>query len=55
MHFLSAPPYLSAVLLACLAWPLPAPAQQVTIYRCTDAAGTLTVQNQPCPAGSSRA
>ena len=54
MHFLSAPPYLSAVLLACLAWPLPAPAQQVTIYRCTDAAGTLTVQNQPCPAGSSQ-
>ena len=27
-------------------------AQAVTIYRCTDAGGSLTVQNQPCPAGS---
>src|SRR5690606_40335412 len=26
--------------------------QQVTIYRCTDAAGALTIQNdEPCPAG----
>lgn len=31
-----------------------APAQPVTIYRCTDATGQLTVQNQPCPAGSSQ-
>ena len=30
----------------------PAGAQGVTLYRCTDAAGTLTVQNAPCPAGS---
>ena len=40
-----------------LAWMLPTPAvsaQPVTIYRCTDAAGTLTVQNTPCPAGSSQ-
>lgn len=29
-----------------------AQAQPVTIYRCTDAAGNLSVQNQPCPAGS---
>lgn len=30
-----------------------AQAQQVTIYRCTDAAGALTVQNDvPCPKGS---
>ena len=27
-------------------------AQAVTNYRCTDAGGSLTVQNQPCPAGS---
>ncbi|MDR2872735.1 MAG: DUF4124 domain-containing protein [Xanthomonadaceae bacterium] len=26
--------------------------QQVTFYRCTDAEGVLTIQNQPCPAGS---
>lgn len=25
---------------------------QVTLYRCTDPAGQLTVQNQPCPPGS---
>lgn len=39
-----------------LAWMLPpqVSAQPVTIYRCTDAAGTLTVQNTPCPAGSSQ-
>ena len=35
--------------LACLSTPLLA---QVTIYRCTDAAGDLTVQNNPCPAGT---
>lgn len=44
----------SLCLLGTLAWPLAAPAQPVTIYRCTDAAGNLTVQNQPCPAGSSQ-
>ncbi len=46
------------LLLPCLlSWMLlspPVPAQAVTIYRCTDAAGTLTVQNSPCPAGSSQ-
>ncbi|WP_134952593.1 DUF4124 domain-containing protein, partial [Xanthomonas citri] len=26
-------------------------AQEVAIYRCTDAAGALTVQNMPCPKG----
>ncbi|WP_171891070.1 DUF4124 domain-containing protein [Xanthomonas axonopodis pv. vasculorum] len=26
-------------------------AQEVTIYRCTDPAGALTVQNMPCPKG----
>lgn len=44
------------LLLAC-ALSLCAPAasaQGVTIYRCTDAAGQLTVQNQPCPAGSTQ-
>ncbi|HYG07753.1 MAG TPA: DUF4124 domain-containing protein [Stenotrophomonas sp.] len=35
--------------LACVA--LPVPAQEVVIYRCTDAAGALTVQNQRCPKG----
>jgi hypothetical protein len=27
-------------------------ADEVVIYRCTDAAGALTVQNMPCPKGS---
>lgn len=37
--------------LLCAMAPLSAQ-QQVTIYRCTDAAGALTLQNdQPCPAG----
>ncbi len=45
----------SALLLACaLSVPAPAWAQGVTIYRCTDAAGQLTVQNKPCPAGSTQ-
>mgnify|MGYP003583766302 CR=1 FL=1 len=46
--------FLSFCLLASLLPCLPAAAQTVTIYRCTDAAGTLTVQNKPCPAGSTQ-
>ncbi|UWX03935.1 hypothetical protein H1235_16415 [Pseudoxanthomonas sp. NC8] len=41
---------LSWLLLSCL----PLAAQPVTIYRCTNAAGELTVQNKPCPAGSTQ-
>lgn len=41
-------------LLAGMLSPSPVSAQAVTIYRCTDAAGTLTVQNKPCPDGSSQ-
>lgn len=51
------PPFLRlfpACLLYCLLPSLPASAQPVTIYRCTDAAGVLTVQNKPCPAGSTQ-
>jgi hypothetical protein len=45
---------LAAVLvLPCLALPAAASAQ-VTIYRCTDASGNLTVQNNPCPDGSAQ-
>jgi hypothetical protein len=41
-----------AALLA-LAFPAGSPAADVVIYRCTDASGALTVQNdEPCPAGS---
>ena len=45
---------LAGLLAAVLALPSgPAEAQQVVIYRCTDATGALTVQNdEPCPAGS---
>ena len=43
-----------ATLLACLLHASPVAAQPVTIYRCTDAAGVLTVQNKPCPAGSTQ-
>ena len=40
-----------AVALLCAAAPLSAQ-EQVRIYRCTDASGALTVQNdQPCPTG----
>ncbi|MBO9717691.1 MAG: DUF4124 domain-containing protein [Pseudoxanthomonas sp.] len=42
------------LLLSCLLASPPASAQPVTIYRCTDAAGELTVQNKPCPAGSTQ-
>ncbi|KAF1697146.1 DUF4124 domain-containing protein [Pseudoxanthomonas koreensis] len=45
-------------LLLCLlmgtATPATLRAQAVTIYRCTDAAGVLTVQNAPCPDGSTQ-
>lgn len=40
-------------LLACLLWLAgPATAQEIVIYRCTDAQGNLAVQNQPCPKGT---
>ena len=45
---------LTSLCLLAVAASAPLRAGQVTIYRCTDAAGTLTVQNQPCPAGSSQ-
>lgn len=54
MPALSRPLFLLPLLLA-LAAGLdagPAVAQQVTLYRCTDATGQLTVQNRPCPPGS---
>ncbi len=41
----------ACLLLACLLIG-PAAAQSVTIYRCTDADGNTSVQNQPCAAGS---
>jgi hypothetical protein len=45
-----------ALLLCALPGLLPALAiaQGTTIYRCTDASGELTVQNKPCPAGSTQ-
>ena len=47
-------PAAALALLALLAGTVPAGATpQVVIYRCTDASGALTVQNdEPCPAGS---
>jgi hypothetical protein len=43
------------LLLACTGLRTPATyAQPVTIYRCTDATGDLTVQNKPCPSGSTQ-
>jgi hypothetical protein len=40
-------------LLPCLLWLAgPAAAQDIVIYRCTDAQGNLAVQNQPCPKGT---
>lgn len=33
---------------------LPASADEVVFYRCTDAAGALTLQNMPCPKGSTQ-
>lgn len=45
---------ISSCVLACTLLAAIAQAQPVTIYRCTDPAGDLTVQNQPCPAGSTQ-
>ncbi len=41
------PRWLAGLWLVALA----AAAQDVTIYRCTDAQGALTIQNMPCPRG----
>lgn len=46
--------FLAACVLACGALPSPTHAQSVTIYRCTDAGGRLTIQNEPCPSGSTQ-
>jgi len=46
------PPFLLAACFCALS--PSAMAQAVTIYRCTDAAGSLTIQNKPCPAGSTQ-
>lgn len=37
-----------ASLLACAAW-LPACAHEVTVFRCTDDAGAVSLQDTPCP------
>ncbi|MFC7521069.1 DUF4124 domain-containing protein [Xanthomonas populi] len=39
------------LLLPLIGWMSVASAQDVTIYRCTDPTGALTVQNMPCPKG----
>ncbi|CAD0304192.1 hypothetical protein NCPPB940_05300 [Xanthomonas hortorum pv. taraxaci] len=39
------------LLLLLMGWMSVASAQDVTIYRCTDPTGALTVQNMPCPKG----
>mgnify|MGYP000915411276 CR=1 FL=1 len=44
--------YLLGLLLAALPVLADAQAGDVVIYRCTDAAGALTLQNAPCPKGS---
>ncbi|OOW72574.1 hypothetical protein Xkhy_17745 [Xanthomonas axonopodis pv. khayae] len=44
-------PLLGAMTLGMMALGSLAGAQEVAIYRCTDAAGALTVQNMPCPKG----
>lgn len=41
--------WLSLMLLSVTAWS--AHADEVAIYRCTDATGAVTVQNMPCPKG----
>ena len=44
---------LALVLVALAGWPRAMAQAQVVIYRCTDASGALTVQNDtPCPKGS---
>ncbi|WP_162782154.1 DUF4124 domain-containing protein [Arenimonas caeni] len=40
-----------AILLACVG---PAGAQQITVYRCTDAQGRVSLQDAPCPAGQTQ-
>lgn len=40
-----------AILLACVG---PAGAQQITVYRCTDAQGRVTLQDAPCAAGQAQ-
>lgn len=40
-----------AILLACVG---PAGAQQLTVYRCTDASGRVSLQDEPCPAGQAQ-
>ncbi|GAB3512218.1 DUF4124 domain-containing protein [Pseudoxanthomonas daejeonensis] len=52
-RFFFRPMHVSLVLLLCTLAGTAA-AQGTTIYRCTDAAGELTVQNRPCPAGSTQ-
>lgn len=42
------------LLLPITLFALPAPAQEVIFYRCTDAGGSVTLQNAPCPAGSTQ-
>ncbi|AMV00118.1 hypothetical protein NY98_11950 [Xanthomonas citri pv. fuscans] len=44
-------PLLGAMTLGMMALGSLAGAQEVAIYRCTDPAGALTVQNMPCPKG----
>lgn len=44
---------LAAAAVAAAVFATASPASEVVIYRCTDAGGALTVQNdEPCPAGS---
>lgn len=56
MRFVMLAAATSSIAVAIAAAPLPVAAQQsVTIYRCTDARGALTVQNdRPCPKGSTQ-
>ena len=46
--------WLLLLILALLLHAPAANAQPGTIFRCTDASGELTIQNKPCPAGSSQ-
>lgn len=47
-------PCLSLLLFALLAGPAAAQDDGITIYRCTDAAGKLTLQDSPCAQGQSQ-